>query len=326
MKPSLSIATVTVTYNPAKILSQQINALKAQTYPIAEFIVVDNASSDGTCEMLASRYPDVTLLPLSENVGVGGGYSAGLEYAALQRKYDWVWILDQDSVPHPNALAALLDPLASINEDTAKIGMLASSMAHSTTQLSYPGLVWNSGWKAPRREESTKPVWFADAVISSGSLVSRETVQTIGLPRADFFMDFVDFEYCLRLRRKGYLIAVVRDSLLEHSIGEPRLVQILGFRRAWADHVPWREYYLSRNYKFTINAYYPGLKSSVYVLGRLLRHALGITLFGARKAECLRMMWMGYQDGRAGRLGIRFTPDEKIQATPFVGHGSTAGA
>ena len=57
-------------------------------------------------------------------------------------------------------------------------------------------------------------------VISSGSLIRREGVEVAGLPRRDFFIDFVDYEQCLRLRRHGFQIAVVNDSTLEHAESE----------------------------------------------------------------------------------------------------------
>src|SRR3974377_445915 len=61
---SLSVASVTVAYNAAKVLPRQIDALRRQTRALQEIIVVDNASSDGTDAMLAERYPQVTLLQM----------------------------------------------------------------------------------------------------------------------------------------------------------------------------------------------------------------------------------------------------------------------
>jgi hypothetical protein len=171
------------------------------------------------------------------------------------------------------------------------------------------------GWEFSRQyrlitpPELPIPEWFVDVVISSGSLVHREAVEVSGLPRADFFMDFVDFEYCFRMRRHGYKIAVVRDSQLEHTIGEPRAVKILGYSKSWPVQQPWREYYSSRNYTFTIWDYFPNWRSKAYVLWRLLRHAVGIVAFGTNKFACLKMMLTGFLDGCSGRLGVRFRAD-----------------
>ena len=83
-------------------------------------------------------------------------------------------------------------------------------------------------------------------------------------------------------------------------------MKFLGFSKIWAVHDPWREYYMSRNETFTIWLYYPDWKSKLSVFRRLLRHATAIVAFGKQKGFCLKMMALGFLDGRAGRLGIRF--------------------
>jgi GT2 family glycosyltransferase len=309
VKKNWRVATLTVTYNAEVNIGDQIDALARQTYPIGETVVVDSASQDNTREVLASKYKQVTVISLATNEGIGGAVATGLDYAALTKGYDWVWILDADSIPASDALESLIGALDVRIEADPAIGMLASSPKHSGTKLSYSGLVWDKGWRSPGKQELHNGAWSVDAVISSGSLISREVVQDIGLPRADFFMDFVDFEYCLRMRRAGYKILVVAQSTLEHTIGEPRTVKVLGFSHAWGVHSPWREYYFSRNYLVMIKAYYPDWRSTAYVIAKLVRHALAILLFGVSKIACLRMMWLGYLDGRAGRLGIRFTAE-----------------
>jgi hypothetical protein len=88
--------------------------------------------------------------------------------------------------------------------------------------------------------------------------------------------------------------------------GDPSKFKILGRTKYWTDHVPWREYYMTRNEIFTIWTYYPKWSTKGFTLYRLARHALDLLLFGKRKRACFRMMYRGFLDGRAGRLGIRF--------------------
>src|SRR5580704_12788106 len=95
----LTIASLTVAYNGAAVLPRQLNALRRQTHKLDEIIVVDNASSDDSVHLLEAEFPEVTILRQPSNVGVGGGLSIGLEYAARQKKYDWIWLFDQDSIP-----------------------------------------------------------------------------------------------------------------------------------------------------------------------------------------------------------------------------------
>src|SRR6266403_2830942 len=252
-----SIASVTLAYNSEQFLSKQMDALLRQSRGVDEIIVVNNGSSDGTSRFLSENYPQVSVLNLPANAGAGGGYAAGLDYAVREKKHDWVWLLDHDSVPRDDGLEALLRGLELVEGSRQRVGVLAPVSVHPETQLSYPGMLWRKGWVRPPSDWLEQAVCFVDAVISSGSLIRSGVVQAVGLPRADFFIDFVDYEYCLRLRRHGHRIAVVRDSLLEHAIGNPRTINILGYSKSWGGHAPWREYYMSRNETFTIWNYYP---------------------------------------------------------------------
>jgi GT2 family glycosyltransferase len=311
-----SIASLTVAYNGASVLARQLEALKRQTRKLDEVIVVNNASTDDTVKLLATEYPGVTVLNLPENGGVGGGYAAGLAYAALTKEYDWVWLFDQDSVPSVDGLERLLQGLEHLGSSADSAAILAPVCVHSRTKLPCPGLSWRDGRMLPTPGDSTQPVTLVDLVISSGSLVRRQAIEAVGLPRADFFMDFVDYELCLRLRRHGFKIAVVRDSHLDHVLGDPSKFQVLGRTTLWTDHAPWRMYYMIRNQIYTVWQYYPKWSVKGYVLYRWARHALFLLLFGKRKLACLGMMYRGLLDGRAGRLGIRFCGirvDEKSQ-------------
>ena len=198
-----SIASITTAFNAAHILPRQIDALLAQSRPLQEIIVVDNASTDGTSAMLEERYPQVTVLRLERNTGASGGCAAGLKYAALEKKHDWIWNFDGDSVPAEDALQIMLSSWAELSENST-VGVLAPLPVHEETGVYYLPLLWRDGLIKPSKEVLAQPVWFADVVVASGCLVRRDVVETVGLPREDFFMDYFDFEYCLRIRKRGY--------------------------------------------------------------------------------------------------------------------------
>lgn len=303
-----SVATVTVAFNAARVLHRQIDILLAQSRPVQEIIVVDNASTDGTSALLAQRYPGITVLRMSENLGAAGALAVGLKYAALERRHDWVWIFDDDSVPETNSLQCLLDNLASLKNDAESVGIVAPTSVHKETGLPYPALLWRDGFVKPSQSSLQQAVWFADLAISSGCLIGRKVVEDIGLPRADFFMDFFDFEYCLRARANGYRIAVITGSKLAHEMGNARKVWLPGGSALWPTRAPWREYYMSRNLAYAAWWLYPSRAVKRFAIRHLARHAGGVVIFGSHKLACLKKMAQGFWDGRKAMLGVRFRP------------------
>lgn len=295
-------------YNALKVLPRQIDALLRQTHPLQEIIVVDNASTDDTGAMLAKRYPQVTVLRMSENLGAAGAWAAGLSYAALKKHHDWVWTFDDDSVPAPEALEALLNGIETLGNTDTAIGMVAPIPVHRETGTCYLPFLWRDGFVKPSAEQARQPLWFADMVIASGCMVGRDVVEKIGLPRADFFMDFFDFEYCLRVRSYGYKIAIISRVKLDHEIGNARMIRWLGSPGLWTNQPPYREYYFSRNLAYLAWRLYPNRSTKRSAARYLASRGVRVLLFGTKKLPCLMRMIQGFHDGLRGRLGIRLRP------------------
>jgi rhamnosyltransferase len=312
MTAGLSVASVTIAYNGASTLPRQLDALRNQTRKLDEIVVVNNASTDNVLSLLASHYPDVTVLDLPENRGVGGGYSAGLSYTL--EKYDWTWFLDGDSVPSLDALENLLEGIRDLGDEAVDVAIVAPVCVNSQTGGIYPGLMWQKGWRYTDDFALTHPAVFVDSVISSGSLLSSAAARQVGYPRSDYFIDFVDHEYCFRLRRSGYRIAMITRCRMAHTIGQPRRIHFLGLSKQWVDHPVWREYYMARNAFFTIWQYYPDWRSKLAIVRQLVRHLIEIGLFGTRKLARLRMIVQGLRDAFAGTLGVRYLPARKPEA------------
>lgn len=311
-----SVASVTVAYNAVNVISRQIDALLQQSSELQEIIVVDNASTDGTGSMLAQRYPQITVLRMAENLGQAGGWAVGLSYAALKKRHDWVWTFDNDSIPTPETLRALLTGIKNIDDCDGAIGMVAPLPVHQATGTYYLPFHWRNGLVIASPDELRKPTWFADIVIASGSLIKRTVVEEIGLPRADFFIDVCDFEYCLRVRSHGYKIAVVSNATVEHEIGDTRRVRMLG-SRLWTNHPPFREYYFSRNLVYLAWQLYPTTSAKLSIARHLTSRAIQVLLFGDRKISCLKRMIEGVKDGVSGRLGTRLIPTVNTSNTSF---------
>ncbi|HSS69002.1 MAG TPA: glycosyltransferase [Nocardioidaceae bacterium] len=197
------VVAVVVTWNRRELLAESLSALAAQTRALDGVIVVDNASDDGTDELLArevGRLDGFESVRTSRNIGGAGGFALGIE-RALASGCDAVWLMDDDTVPEPTAVERLLDA--------------RERYAGETPALVASKVVWTDGRDHPMNTPRRKPgasrldIYAADAVgcvpIRSASFVSAlvdaDTVRERGLPIADYFLWNDDFEFTTRLIR-----------------------------------------------------------------------------------------------------------------------------
>jgi GT2 family glycosyltransferase len=197
------IVAVVATWNRRDLLQESLDAVAAQTLPPVQVVVVDNASTDGTDELLATRYPDLEVVTLATNTGGAGGFSAGIE-RALTFEPDLVWLLDDDTVPTPGAAQSLADAWAGYERVTGHHPSVVASR-----------VVWTDGRDHPMNTPRPKPgASSAERAaasevgcvpIRSASFVSivcdAEVIGERGLPIADYFLWNDDFEYSTRLIR-----------------------------------------------------------------------------------------------------------------------------
>ncbi|MCK5614504.1 glycosyltransferase [Candidatus Pacearchaeota archaeon] len=312
-KKSFRIASVVVTYNNADNINKLIQNLLLQTYPINEIIVIDNASSDDTVQKINEEFPQVTLFANTANEGVGGAYADGLKYA-YNKKYDWVWLLDGDSLPKVKALEELINAFLHISPNQSKIGILASSPVNPFSNEREDGVFWRNRFvKLPKKFKSVQEPFCVDSVISSGSLINYKVVEEIGLPIKEFFMDFVDLEYNLRIRQNDFKIIYVPKSVIIHEIGNTtfrRCLTYLGKKRPYPIHTPWRIYYMVRNETFT---YWNDFRSFSVFFFFTIR--LGKRIFKLyqheERWERFKFILLGLRDGFKGRLGKVYGPEDR---------------
>jgi GT2 family glycosyltransferase len=194
------VAAVVVTYNRRQLLMESLAALLAQTRPADTVIVVDNASTDESAAAVRERFPGVRLERLARNTGGAGGFAFGMALA-LATDADLVWLMDDDTVPEPGALAALLD--ARDRHPGGPPALIASRV------------VWTDGRPHPMNTPRVKPFARqaerrAAAVAGCQPIRSASFVSVLvdagvaarrGLPRADYFLWNDDFEFTTRLLR-----------------------------------------------------------------------------------------------------------------------------
>jgi GT2 family glycosyltransferase len=214
----MNICAVVVTHNRRALLQECLTALRVQSRPPDRVLVVDNASCDGTAQMIEREHPDVELLALATNQGGAGGFHAGLS-RAHRDGFDWIWLMDDDTVPAPAALAELVGAAERLG---AREPALLSSKA-----------VWTDGRLHPMNYHGFERTDTAEVVAAAevglmplrtatfvSLLVARRTIDAHGLPLRRYFLWSDDIEYTARVLRHqpGYLVAA---SVVVHKTERP---------------------------------------------------------------------------------------------------------
>jgi rhamnosyltransferase len=285
------VCAVCVTYHPDSNLPERLSKVLRQ---VAHLVIVDNGSSPAALQMLGSVAANehVTLIPCQQNLGIARGLNIGMEYA-LSQAYDFALLLDQDTCVHDD----LVSVLTRIYHSHPKKDRLAIVGAGYT----------DSQHAATRADESALASEELETVIGSGSLLSLKSFQDIGPFREEFFIDYVDTDYCERARRKGYLVVQSQRALMVHVIGHPARHHFLWMTKSTRNHSADRLYYQTRNDTVMLREsgkYRAGLWR-LKALGRSIRRCKRVLLFEQQKAAKVLGVLHGWRDGLRGRLGER---------------------
>lgn len=248
------IAAVVVTFNRLPLLQRLLERLD-EVPGLSEILVIDNASTDGTGEWLAGlddrdpgeARPTTPVLgrTLAENGGGAGGFHDGLRWA-MERGADLAWLMDDDGLPEPDCLATLtghegLDfwgPLVVDETDPDRL----------VFPIRLPGGTRVVHRLADVERAATDGRIDGIVIPFNGVLVTRDLVERIGLPRAEFFIWGDDHEYRLRAEAAGARIATVVGAQVRHpavgSLGTPMM-----FGRTTYNHSPsdLKHYCMARN-------------------------------------------------------------------------------
>jgi GT2 family glycosyltransferase len=226
---SEKLCVVVVTYNRKELLKCCLNALLQQAYRPNKILVVNNASTDGTTEILELEFPQIEVLKLAKNLGGAGGFHEGIK-RAYSDGFDWLWLMDDDSIPEPDALAELFsayyrfDPADRPRLLASKVVWLDDSL-HS---INIPQVKTSDPEKALlAAQHSTLSIRYATFV---SLLLHRSLIEQYGLPIADYFIWSDDIEYTARILRNEFGVAVPRSIVLHKTASKHTHLNDAGFR------------------------------------------------------------------------------------------------
>lgn len=303
---SARVAVILVNWNGWRDTARCLQALGELDYADFFTVVVDNASSDGSAEELRSRFPGVTLLQSERNLGFAGGNNLGIRHA-LEEGFDYCWLLNNDTVPEPGALAALV---ARMEEDPG-VGICGSRLVYEERRNTLQALgggtyhPWlgvtrslGEGEDAGLKVDRAAVEQQLDYVAGASMLVSRDFLETVGMMREDYFLYYEEMDWAERARGR-YRLGFAPDSVVYHREG----ASIGGGSADPAGRSRLADYFQVRNRLRFTRRHHPAKLPAVY-----------LTVLAALGARILRGQW-----GRAAmilRLMFTYMNEEPEMAGP----------
>lgn len=214
---SADVTVVVVSWEQRELLRNCLRSLAGQTLP-HQVLVVDNASTDGTDEMVRTQFPTAQLLKLSRNIGFAGGMNAALE----QVNSRYVALLNNDAQADPHWLEASLQQLAAKDVAAVSAKLLLLATAGESARINNAGvLLLRTGYGADRglgdlndeRYEQPADVFG----FSGGAAVLRTlAVRAVGGFDPEYFLYYEDTDLSWRLRLAGWRISYCPTAIVHH--------------------------------------------------------------------------------------------------------------
>ncbi|HEX8075280.1 MAG TPA: glycosyltransferase family 2 protein [Thermoleophilaceae bacterium] len=307
---SAVVHAVLVTFNRKELLMECLDGVFAQTHAVERVLLVDNASSDGTPELLRERgfmdREELDYVRLPENLGSSGGFAEAVR-VARDADCDWLWLMDDDSSATPEALATLLRSAPAADANTVA---LCPKVVYANGELDRNQRGRFRRRLIPLPEAAYVPGTTPELDFLSfvGALVRTRAARAEDPPKAEFFVWGDDVEYSFRLRRQGRIL-LVPDAVMVHK----RVSQshMNGRARFWNRVLPvslfptplerfWQNLCGLRNYIW-MKREYEG-QSALSAAGTTAQFMAKHLLYDEQPLRRLKWILRFARDGRRGRF------------------------
>ncbi|MGX7371114.1 glycosyltransferase family 2 protein [Carnobacterium maltaromaticum] len=279
------VCAVIVSYNDFENLKDTLNAVEMQ---VDKIVIVDNGSEDeivNFINQLCLFNEKIILISLKENLGIAVALNKGV-HLAEKEGYDYVLTLDQDSKCSEGLVLKLLSGF----DLDRKIAIVSPKIAYEKMKNN---LIIQEKFE------------FKDYIITSGNLIKIDVFNKIGYFEEKLFIDSVDFDFCLRIINKGFLICIRNDAFLFHKLGNPREIKVFGLLKYYyTEHSSVRNYYIFRNTVFLLKKYFKS--NTLFCFKKMIitsKLFFENIFFHYQKKEVIKYMFMGLKDGFNGKYG-----------------------
>jgi rhamnosyltransferase len=287
------VCAITVAFHPDAKYPMRVERILRE---VGALVIVDNGSGDAELGMLRdlATNASITLISNTENLGVASSLNIGIR-RAIALGFEWVLLLDQDSWIDDDMVQTLIAARAAYSERD-RLGVIGSGYRDADGPL------------LEQKDEIVGDNWEEVAsVITSGSLIPLKAHAAVGAFREDFFIDYVDTEYCFRARAKGYRVIRTRRPVMSHPIGAISRHNVLWMKKWTFNHSADRRYYIARNDTVMLREfghYIFGLWA-LKSFGRCVRLCKRIALYEQMKTEKIIAVAQGWWDGVRRYMGPR---------------------
>ena len=297
ISPCSKSCAIIVTYNPDITALLELSAqLKKET----DFIIVDNGTHgiSSVVESITVYEKCKTVIFLDKNEGLAKALNIGIAWA-LKRNYDFVFLFDQDSSLCDLFVKRMIDAFFDASEKTmsniAAVGprIINPQTMRQTNFKLFSRFIFRSDIKLANSSSH----YFADFLITSGTLLYLDALASIGVMKESYFIDNIDLEWCFRAKSKGYELIGTDEAVLYHAIGE-RSSNPLVRAGIMAQHNPQRSYFSSRNRVHLYSVDYSPAGWKYRDIFRFILKAMWLLITSRERKDYFKNILSGIKDAK----------------------------
>lgn len=215
------VAVLVLNWNGRDDTLACIASLLEQTYRWVSVIVVDNGSEDDSVSTIKTRYPGIRMLCTGANLGYAGGNNAGLRHVIDSGTFEFVLVLNNDTIAAPDLIASLVTSTIEAGRRAIMAPLIVDN--RQPPHIWYSGAHWDSATRTFVIDQQSRPAdapLLEETQIAVGcALFARvSTFEEVGLFDERLFLVHEESDWCFRAAKRGYKCYVTRQTALTHRV------------------------------------------------------------------------------------------------------------